>query len=47
MPDLVRKYRIETRSTPKPYFRLLLKLMLDASTKYLVGQVISAILKPL
>src|SRR6185369_7248280 len=32
-------------STPKPYFTLLLKLIEDASGKYLVGQLTSPILK--
>jgi hypothetical protein len=46
MPVLVRKYKTDTDKTPIPYLALLLKLMDDASLKYFVGQVISAISKP-
>ena len=42
-PILLKKYFIAVAITPRPYFTLLLKLMLDASLKYFVGQVISAI----
>ena len=35
---------VETIKQPIPYFRLLLKLIDDASGKYLVGQLISPIL---
>jgi hypothetical protein len=34
---------MDTNITPKPYFELLTKLIEDASSKYLVGQVTSAI----
>ena len=43
IPFLCKKCLILTFNTPKPYFTLLLKLMDDASSKYLVGQLISAI----
>ena len=47
IPMRCKKWVIDTFSTPKPYFTLRLKLIDDASSKYLVGQVISAISKPL
>ena len=37
------KWHSDTRSTPNPYFMLRLKLMEEASSKYFVGQVTSAI----
>mgnify|MGYP003348383122 CR=1 FL=1 len=43
---LFSQYLTETPSTPKPYLILLDKLIEEASEKYFVGQVISAISKP-
>lgn len=37
---------METLSTPSPYLELLAKLIEDASLKYFVGQVTSAIGNP-
>lgn len=45
-PQRHNRYFIETPSTPNPYMVLRFKLMEDASSKYLVGQVISPISKP-
>src|SRR5690554_540933 len=44
---LSRKYSIDVFNTPRPYVTLLGKLMDEASVKYFVGQVISAISYPL
>ena len=43
---LAMTYFATVPSTPNPYRTLLLKLMEDASLKYLVGQLSSPILKP-
>ena len=45
-PIFPKKYDNETDMTPNPYFMLRPKLMDEASSKYLVGQVISAISYP-
>ena len=46
IPDLCSIYLRVLEITPKPYFTLLLKFIEDASSKYLVGQLSSPILKP-
>jgi len=45
-PNFCKKYFVETASTPMPYFALRLKFIEDASSKYLVGHVTSAIENP-
>ena len=45
-PHLQNRYTNETFNTPNPYIALRLKLIDEASSKYLVGQVTSAISKP-
>ena len=46
IPMRCKKWVTDTFNTFKPYFTLRLKLIDDASSKYLVGQVISAISNP-
>lgn len=46
IPVFWRRNLNEVARTPRPYFTLLVKLMEDASSKYLVGQLISPIRNP-
>jgi hypothetical protein len=45
-PDFCRRYFMAVAKTPNPYAVLLEKLMEEASSKYLVGQLISPIRNP-
>ncbi len=45
-PIRCNQWQKETRNTPNPYFILRLKLMLEASSKYFVGQVTSPMSNP-
>jgi hypothetical protein len=45
-PDFCKRYFMAVDRTPNPYVMLLEKLMEEASSKYLVGQLISPIRNP-